>query len=139
MSTVTQKPKLTGWAAAAAKAAPATAATSTSTLPTTPIKQNKPTKTNTASSMKSHGANTTAPTSTTKKSKKSPASKPAFNSEQVLEFLQANYTKQANASNTVIYARHASNSPPDWGVTTNNRWKSKKYLCLADVARSLKN
>ncbi|SCU84395.1 LAFA_0D09736g1_1 [Lachancea sp. 'fantastica'] len=138
MSTTTQKPKLTGWAAAAAKAAPAAPAaqpTSTST-PTATVKPNKTAKSTTSS--KPQGNNNSAPASTSRKSKK-PASKPAFNSDQVLEFLHANYTNQANAPNTVLYSKHASNSPPDWGITTNNRWKSKKYVCLGDVARSLKN
>ncbi|SCU94338.1 LAME_0F07074g1_1 [Lachancea meyersii CBS 8951] len=137
MSTASHKPKLTGWAAAAAKAAPkpSIAFNTSATAPVNPTKQNKTKNVAGATPAKSHASHTASGPKRTKK----PVSRPPFNSELVIGFLQANYTQHATSPNAVTYSRPTSQSSPDWGITTNNRWKSKKYACLNDVARSLKN
>ncbi|SCU88694.1 LADA_0E11584g1_1 [Lachancea dasiensis] len=146
MSTATGKPKLTGWAAAAAKAAPATPARE-AVSPINPNRlANSSSKNKKVSLERPHGAAkdkdapviASAPAPAAQKKPKKPFAKP-FNSQEVAEFLKKNYTQQATQPNTTVYSRPKSQGSPDWGTTTNNKWKSKKYACLNEVARHLRS
>ncbi|KAM3163852.1 hypothetical protein ACU8KH_02328 [Lachancea thermotolerans] len=153
MSTATHKPRLTGWAAAAAKAAPKTqskpeespsssssAAAARSTAAAS-SKSSTGTKTRPPAAARGVSPPASAPASKdpTKKNKKT--SRPAFNSEQVAQFLRSQFAAQLSQPNTTVYTKpktHSSHGSPDWGTTTS-KWKTKKYGCLSDVARSLRS
>ncbi|CUS20285.1 LAQU0S01e03180g1_1 [Lachancea quebecensis] len=154
MSTATHKPRLTGWAAAAAKAAPKTQskpeklpssslqATATRVAATAPTKASSGAKANpptVATRAVPPPASTPVSKDATRKNKKTP--RPAFNSEQVAQFLRSQFAAQSSQPNTAVYAKpktHSSHGSPDWGTTTS-KWKTKKYGCLSDVARSLRS
>ncbi|SCV05927.1 LANO_0H18250g1_1 [Lachancea nothofagi CBS 11611] len=137
MSTAAHKPKLTGWAAAAAKAAPK-AQTKPTAFSDSPTNSSKSIKPKISAPVRSPLPPSHPKDKDVAKKTKKPASKPAFNSEQITEFLRSNYTEQATLPNTTVYSKPKTRGYPDWGTTTNNKWKSKKYACLNEVARSLR-
>lgn len=137
MSTASRETKLTGWAAAAAKAAPLRPRPQRQTSDSTgrSISGNKSKATPVATS--DNVANGLAPRTESKEKNKKPG-RPAFNSDEVAQFLRAQFTTQSKLPNTTVYSKPSTRSSPGWD-TTANKWKSKKYSSLTDVARSLRS
>lgn len=139
MSVATQKPKLTGWAAAAAKAVP-----KPSPSPLAPANSGS-LNANTTISSSTTNYNTTSASKTTtqplrelsKKSKK--PGRPLFNRLEVRDYLQNLFDQQSTLPNTTTYTSVKDKNSLDWGTTSSNRWKNKKYSCLNDIAKVLRN
>lgn len=132
-ATMTTKPKLTGWAQAAARAVPKT-------------QSNGHHKSNSSSSHRVNNKNTNnndlhnEQSSHQHKRNKKIARQP-YNRAEVKKFMKDLYDSHINDISLKTYKEiiEANTNNSHWGSVTSNKNKSKKYGCLNEIAKVLKN
>ncbi|CAI4059586.1 hypothetical protein SUVZ_04G1890 [Saccharomyces uvarum] len=155
-ATLPQKPKLTGWAQAAAKALPKQQQQQQQQQQqprrddsSSPQPANGKTKAavSTTPSTNTKGSSSINGSSTNKKFKR--ANKQPYNRDEVRSYMHKlfqNYTTGEMSHSVKTYKQVLSetasgrvSTATDWGTVSNSKNKNKKYGCLTDIAKVLKN
>ncbi|KOH00308.1 Pbp4p [Saccharomyces eubayanus] len=146
-----QKPKLTGWAQAAAKALPKQQQQQQPRRDdsSSPQPGNGKTKAtvSTTPSTNTKGSSSVNGSSTNKKFKR--ANKQPYNRDEVRSYMHKlfqDYTTGEMSHSVKTYKQVLSetasgrvSTATDWGTVSNSKNKNKKYGCLTDIAKILKN
>lgn len=147
-----QKPKLTGWAQAAAKALPRQQqqqqqARKDDSVAVQPANTKTKTTASTAPPANIKGSSTANGSSTNKKFKR--ANKQPYNREEVRSYMHKlfqSYTAGEKSHSMKTYKQVLSetasgrvSTATDWGTVSSSKNKNKKYGCLSDIAKVLRN
>ncbi|CAI4037850.1 hypothetical protein SMKI_04G1840 [Saccharomyces mikatae IFO 1815] len=145
-----QKPKLTGWAQAAAKALPKQQQQSRKeeSVATQPVNGKSKAIVSTAPSANPKGSPTTNGSSTNKKFKR--ANRQPYNKEEVRSYMHKlfqSYTTGELSHSTKTYKQvlsetssgRVSTAATDWDTVSSSKNKNKKFGCLTEIAKVLRN
>lgn len=145
-----QKPKLTGWAQAAAKALPKQQQQQPrkdDSAAVQPANGKAKAIVSTAPPANIKGSSTANGSSTNKKFKR--ANRQPYNREEVRSYMHKlfqSYTTGEMSHSTKTYKQVLSetasgrvSTATDWGTVSSSKNKNKKYGCLTDIAKVLRN
>ncbi|CCC66798.1 hypothetical protein NCAS_0A02400 [Naumovozyma castellii] len=140
-----KQPKLKGWVQTASKSAPkqnSRKQNKAKAHPSLPKAENDVVE---SVQGEKNIENTTVPRQTAKKYKQ--PKRPPFNRDEVREFMNSLFKQYAESKDTqstkelFALSGGTKNASSDWGTVTTSKYKNKnkKYACLNNVARYLKN